>query len=140
MKQYKTCFISAILSKNNFAEKKQIEETLLPLFESVDSSMSNKLSVVLLLASEHPSKSIEENLKHIEKKFKTVISIIEEHAVKLPEEECALEEIVKKISEEGEGSGESAPVSTSDIANTSANIESGTARIHPKKKKDETNT
>ena len=61
-----------------------------------------------------------------------VVAILEEHGVKLPEEECALEAMVKKIYEEG-GGGE-APVGEAPT-NVSANIDATTPRIYNKKKK-----
>lgn len=118
-----------MLLNEKFDERSQILESLLPLFESVNAPMTKKLSVAILLATESKNRSLVEMLEYVKKNFVNVMSIIEEHDVKLPEEECALESTVKKIYEEGE-----AP------ANVTANIDATTPRIDPKKKKDESDT
>ena len=131
--QHQNQIVKAILLKENFEHRNQIRDTLLPLFEATDISMTNKLSVALLLASESKKYSLTEALDNVKKNFMNVVAILEEHDVKLPEEECALEAMVKKIYEEGEGGGE-APVGEAPT-NVSANIDATTPRIYNKKKK-----
>jgi hypothetical protein len=127
--QYQEQIVKAMLLNEKFDERSQITDALLPLFESVNAPMTKKLSVAILLATESKNRSLVEMLEYVKKNFVNVMSIIEEHDVKLPEEECALEATVKKIYEEGE-----AP------ANVTANIDATTPRIDPKKKKDESDT
>lgn len=133
--QHQQQIVKAILLKENFDGRDQIREVLLPLFESTNATMTNKLSIALLLATDNKNHNLTESLEHIKKNFKNVVAILEEHDVKLPEEECALESVVKKIYEEGEGS---APASDAP-ANVTDNIDASTPRIYTKKKKDETN-
>lgn len=134
--QHKQNIVKAILLKENFDGRDEIRNALLPLFEASDISMTSKLSVALLLASEKKNYSLSEALENVKKNFSNVVAILEEHDVKLPEEECALEAAVKKIYEEGEG-GE---VVSDTPANVTANIDPSTPRIYPKKKKDESDT
>lgn len=83
-------------------------------------SMVQSMAVMLMLLKEDSATAL--------KKFPGTLAVIEEHGIKLPEEEAELEGIVKKIAEEGEG----APTST---MNVSAGIDSATPRIYPKGKK-----
>lgn len=136
--QHKQNIVKAILLKENFDGRDEIRNALLPLFEASDISMTSKLSVALLLASEKKNYSLSEALENVKKNFSNVVAILEEHDVKLPEEECALEAAVKKIYEEGEGGG--GEVVSDTPANVTANIDPSTPRIYPKKKKDESDT
>ena len=83
-------------------------------------SMVQSMAVMLMLLKEDSATAL--------KKFPGTLAVIEEHDIKLPEEEAELEGIVKKIAEDGEG----APTST---MNVSAGIDSATPRIYPKGKK-----
>ncbi len=83
-------------------------------------SMVQSMAVMLMLLKEDSATAL--------KKFPGTLAVIEEHGIKLPEEEAELEGIVKKIAEEGEG----AQTST---MNVSAGIDSATPRIYPKGKK-----
>lgn len=83
-------------------------------------SMVQSMAVMLMLLKEDSATAL--------KKFPGTLAVIEEHGIKLPEEEAELEGIVKKIAEEGDG----APTST---MNVSAGIDSATPRIYPKGKK-----
>ena len=83
-------------------------------------SMVQSMAVMLMLLKEDSATAL--------KKFPGTLAVIEEHGIKLPEEEAELEGIVKKIAEDGEG----APTST---MNVSAGIDSATPRIYPKGKK-----
>lgn len=131
--QHQNQIVNAILLKENFDGRNEIRNALLPLFEATDVSMTTKLSVALLLASEKKNCSLTEALNNVKKNFSNVVAILEEHDVKLPEEECALEATVNKIYEEGDGGGE-APVGEAPT-NVSANIDATTPRIYNKKKK-----
>ena len=119
-------FVRSILLNEEFESRDSIREALLPLYESTTGSMANKLAITLMLAEDAKSDSIEEQLDHIKKNFASVVGVIEQYEVKLPEEEVALEAMVASMFEEGE-------------MNVTAGIDASTPRIYPKKKKKEDN-
>lgn len=127
-------FVKAILLKEDFAYRSMIREVLVPLFEQANTTMTNKLSVTMMLVQESQSKTLDECLAHIKKNFVAVIAIMEEYGIKLPEEEVALADAVKQISEEGEGAASPAVGSTTPT-NVTAGIDSSTPRIYPRKRK-----
>lgn len=127
-------FVKAILLKEDFAYRSSIREVLVPLFEQVNTTMTNKLSIVMMLVQESQSKTLDECLAHIKKNFAAVVSIMEEYGIKLPEEEVALADAVKQIKEEGEG-GAAPAVGSTTPTNVTAGIDSSTPRIYPRKRK-----
>lgn len=127
-------FIRAVLLKESLGHSNVIRAALLPLYEQHETSIVNKLTVTMLLIQESKAKSLDACLEYITKNFNKVIKIVEEYAVKLPEEEVQLEQIVKAIAEEGEGGGDGGAAAPT---NVTAGIEPTTPRIYRKKRKEE---
>jgi hypothetical protein len=127
MKHTSRDFVKAILLNEEFDGRNTIRQTVLPLFERSNAPIVEKLSTMILIAKNHRKSTLEECLKEMNSKFSTVLTIIEEHGVRLPEEEVELSKMVKAIYEEGEGGGEGAAPT-----NVSAGIDSSTPRIKRK--------
>jgi hypothetical protein len=124
-------FIRAILSQPITDVQTAISESMLPLLEHKCSSVQTKLSVMLMIF-ENSQGSLEARLDNIKTLFGKIIGIVEDHELKLPEEDCIVETVVKEISEEGEG----AAPAPSAPANVTAGIEPTVPRIKPRKTKE----
>lgn len=118
-------FSKALLSDTSLQEQKIINDSLLPLINQGNASLHRKLQCLLLLGSTNFPLT-EESTENIKTNWNKILTIIEEHDIKLPEEEIAIESAMKSIAEEGE-----APT------NVSAGIDASTPRIYPKKQKKE---
>lgn len=86
--------------------------------------LATQLSVMLMI-HRHNKFLLENTLADIDSKYKTVLQIVVENQLLLPEEDVAVDAAVNAITEEGEGA---APT------NVVAGIEPTTPRIKPKKK------
>lgn len=89
--------------------------------------LATQLSVMLMI-HRHNKFLLENTLADIDSKYKTVLQIVVENQLLLPEEDVAVDAAVNAITEEGEGAPAAAPT------NVVAGIEPTTPRIKPKKK------
>lgn len=88
--------------------------------------LATQLSVMLML-HRHNDFLLESTIVDLGTKYKTVLQIVVENQLMLPEEDVAVTNAINAITEEGEGA---APAPT----NVVAGIEPTTPRIKPKKK------
>lgn len=127
-------FVRSILLRESSELRDQIREVFSRyISEHSNASMTLKMSVGMLLLNELSSKDriVTGFSKILAEKFESVLRIVMEHGLKLPEEEVELENCVKAIYEEGEG-GAPAPTASAPT-NVVAGIEPGTPRIKKKK-------
>ncbi len=122
----RSSFVKSILTQNHVEHDFNTSLLKSTLLESnLNVTLVTKLAVMMMIF-ENSTGSIEDKIKHISESFEKVLSIICEHKLILPEEECIIEKILKDIQEEGEVS---APT------NSVSGIEPTTPRISPRKNK-----
>ena len=119
-------FVKAILTQS-IEDYQDISSIGMSLLEGNDNvSLEKKLSVMLMIF-ENTTGSIQTRMTSVKECFDKTLSIVVEHDLKLPEEECIIEKAIKDLAEEGEVV--SAPT------NVTAGIEPNVPRIDSKKKK-----
>ena len=122
----RSSFVKAILNRKSIFEcvdMSTLESTLIEHHTNI--SLVTKLAVMMMIF-ENTIGSIQVKIDSINESFDKILSIICEHNIALPEEECIIEKIIDDLTEDGEGI---APT------NSVSGIEPNVPRIGPKKKK-----
>ena len=126
----RSSFVKAILTQSYIQENINIESLQMALLTKAEGIPFVTKLAVMSMIFENAIGSIDQKIKAIDESFDKILSIVSEHKLVLPEEECMIEKVIKDLQEEGEGAVVSAPT------NSVSGIEPTTPRISPKKKKE----